>query len=88
MDNDIGLKVMEDMKGLLKELIEKHGLDVEAWKDELNAWPTSKREMVFTLGSDNVEDAVVLTLNFIFSNIDLKINDPEIKDLADSLKGL
>jgi hypothetical protein len=82
------LKIIEDIKGLLNELIEKHGMNLEAWKDEINSWPMSKREMVFTLGTDNVEDAVVVTLNFIFSNIDLKINDPEIKNLADSLTDL
>jgi hypothetical protein len=80
---NLNVKVTEDVMSILKELIEKHGMDTNAWKDEMNSWPMSKREMTFTFATNNSDDAVVLTLNFIFSNIGIKINDPQFDLLED-----
>jgi len=69
----------KNVKPFLAKLMEKHGLDTEMWKREMNELPDEERQMTFSFDAGDVKNAAVFKFNFMITDVEL-ILDPELKE--------
>ena len=65
---------LNDVKPFLAEMLEKHALDMEKWKEELNKTPTGQRQLNFTFETDKKEKAY-LNINFDVTKVEFLLSD-------------
>ncbi len=69
---------LKEIKKFLGEMLEKHGIDEDKWREDLNSLPKTQRSMVLTFDTDDVKQGFVVKFNFIFSAVEIIIKDEKV----------
>ena len=72
------------IKSFLAEMMEKHGLDADAWRQEINESPVDQRQMNFSFDTDQVKDGFKLKISFIVTRVEIEMH-PEVEKIMQGM---
>lgn len=73
------IKNPEEGKQAFVEMLQKHGINPAAWKDDWNSKPENL-SMSFTFGTEKKKQGIAIKIMYKIVSVEIDVLDPDLKE--------